>query len=73
MILYTVNIIPKKIIHKNDIDCNKKLILVTTQPFGLELHKSINDKFLNAILRLEENLEEMVIIIKPHPRKVSII
>lgn len=56
---------------ENGIDCNKKLILVTTQPFGFELHKSINDKFITAILGLEKCLDEMLVIIKPHPRETS--
>lgn len=59
----------KNFCKKNGITCKKKLILVTTQPFGLEIHKTISDKFITAILRLEDNLEEMKIIIKPHPRE----
>jgi hypothetical protein len=67
--LYNEGYSKKNFCFKNGIDCNKKLILVTTQPSGLEMHKHVNDIFLNAILGLEEDLKEMVIIIKPHPRE----
>jgi len=61
--------IENKIFERYNLNPDKKLILITTQPEGIEIKTGHRYKFIQAILKALHEFSDVQAIIKPHPRE----
>ena len=61
--------IQEKFSRRNNINTNKKIILVTTFPVSMESPPSHRDLLIGALIRSKVKLPNVQFVIKPHPRE----